>query len=46
MDFLNPGLLGSADRFEERFARPIERYRDGAVAETLSGPPAPSSCGG
>ncbi len=35
MDFLNPGLLGSADRFEERFARPIERYRDGAAAETL-----------
>jgi superfamily II DNA or RNA helicase len=26
--FLNPGLLGSRDRFNERFAGPIERSRD------------------
>ncbi len=28
MDFLNPGLLGSATGFRERYANPIERYRD------------------
>ncbi|GAB4417072.1 MAG: DEAD/DEAH box helicase [Bacteroidia bacterium] len=27
-DFLNPGLLGSLDRFNERYAIPIERYED------------------
>jgi hypothetical protein len=26
--FINPGLLGSRDRFNERFAIPIERYND------------------
>jgi superfamily II DNA or RNA helicase len=26
--FANPGLLGSADKFQERFATPIERYND------------------
>jgi len=26
--FLNPGLLGSRERFNERFAAPIERHRD------------------
>jgi SNF2 family DNA or RNA helicase len=26
--FLNPGLLGSRERFNERFATPIERYED------------------
>ncbi len=35
MDFLNPGLLGSAGSFRERFATPIERYRDGAAAARL-----------
>jgi non-specific serine/threonine protein kinase len=28
MDFLNPGLLGSELGFRQRFAKPIERYRD------------------
>ena len=28
LDFLNPGLLGSARDFRTRFALPIERYRD------------------
>lgn len=26
--FINPGLLGSIDRFTEKFAGPIEKYRD------------------
>lgn len=26
--FINPGLLGSLDKFNERFATPIERYHD------------------
>jgi len=35
MDFLNPGLLGSATSFREQFATPIERWRDGAAAARL-----------
>jgi len=35
MDFLNPGLLGSATGFQERFAHPIERYRDGSATRRL-----------
>jgi hypothetical protein len=35
MEFLNPGLLGSAREFRERFATPIERYRDEERAERL-----------
>jgi hypothetical protein len=35
MEFLNPGLLGSAKSFRERFAVPIERYRDETAAESL-----------
>ena len=35
MDFLNPGILGSATSFREQFATPIERWRDGAVAKRL-----------
>ncbi len=35
MDFLNPGLLGSAKGFRERFATPIERYRDAAATARL-----------
>jgi superfamily II DNA or RNA helicase len=27
-DFINPGLLGSLDHFNERFAVPIEKYHD------------------
>ncbi|MBD1912395.1 MULTISPECIES: DEAD/DEAH box helicase [unclassified Leptolyngbya] len=29
--FINPGLLGSLERFNERFATPIERYQDKAA---------------
>jgi superfamily II DNA or RNA helicase len=35
MDFLNPGLLGSADSFQERFAVPIERDGDRAARNGL-----------
>lgn len=35
MDFLNPGLLGSARDFRQRFASPIERGRDDEQAERL-----------
>jgi hypothetical protein len=27
-NFINPGLLGGIDRFNERFANPIEKYKD------------------
>jgi hypothetical protein len=35
MEILNPGLLGSANSFRERFAVPIERYREEEPAERL-----------
>ncbi len=35
MHLLNPGLLGSATRFAERFANPIERSRDPAARSRL-----------
>ncbi len=35
VDFLNPGLLGSAAMFKRCYARPIERYRDGHAAARL-----------
>jgi len=35
MDFLNPGLLGSAASFRSRFATPIERYRDAEATACL-----------
>lgn len=35
MNLLNPGLLGSAAQFAERFAGPIERDRDPAVQTRL-----------
>jgi len=35
LDALNPGLLGSANDFQVRFARPIERFHDARPAETL-----------
>ena len=35
MDFLNPGLLGSATGFRERYANPIERYRDVVATRRL-----------
>ncbi|MGH2916422.1 MAG: SNF2-related protein [Solirubrobacteraceae bacterium] len=35
MDFLNPGLLGSATSFREQFSTPIERWRDGVAAQRL-----------
>jgi SNF2 family DNA or RNA helicase len=35
MDFLNPGLLGSAAAFKSRYANPIERWRDQRATERL-----------
>ena len=35
MQFLNPGLLGSASDFRLRFAVPVERYRDDDAAARL-----------
>ena len=35
MDFINPGLLGSAESFQERFAIPIERDNDRAARQGL-----------
>lgn len=35
MDFLNPGYLGTLERFREQFAIPIERYRDRMRRERL-----------
>jgi superfamily II DNA or RNA helicase len=35
MNLLNPGLLGNANRFAERFANPIERLRDDAARGRL-----------
>jgi SNF2 family DNA or RNA helicase len=35
LEFLNPGLLGSAAGFRNRFATPIERYRDAERAAEL-----------
>jgi SNF2 family DNA or RNA helicase len=35
MDFTNPGLLGTAKKFRERFAVPVERYGDAEAAEQL-----------
>jgi hypothetical protein len=35
LNFLNPGLLGSAKAFEERFVKPIQRQGDRASAQLL-----------
>jgi len=35
MDFLNPGLLGSAAAFKSCYANPIERWRDQRATERL-----------
>ncbi|MDJ0358043.1 DEAD/DEAH box helicase [Paenarthrobacter sp. PH39-S1] len=35
MDFLNPGMLGSAELFRTRYSIPIERHRDEAAAERV-----------
>ncbi len=35
LDAVNPGLLGSRDRFRHRFAKPIERDGDGEAAAQL-----------
>jgi SNF2 family DNA or RNA helicase len=37
MDFLNPGYLGPAGGFRQRFGVPIERYHDRRRAEQLKG---------
>lgn len=35
MDFLNPGMLGTAELFRTRYAIPIERHGDEAAAERV-----------
>ncbi len=35
MEFLNPGLLGTQNSFKNAFYRPIQTYRNAAVAEKL-----------
>ena len=35
MHFLNPGYLGSQERFRQHFARPIERHGDEGAAQRL-----------
>ena len=35
MDFLNPGMLGSAELFRTRYAIPIERHSDEVAAERV-----------
>jgi SNF2 family DNA or RNA helicase len=35
MDFLNPGVLGTAERFRHRYAIPVERYHDTGAAQQL-----------
>jgi SNF2 family DNA or RNA helicase len=35
LDAVNPGMLGSQQRFRERFATPIERHRDDEAAARL-----------
>ena len=35
MDVLNPGLLGTAERFRTRFAMPVERHGNTDAAELL-----------
>lgn len=35
MDFLNPGMLGTAELFRTRYAIPVERYGDEAAAERV-----------
>ena len=35
LEFLNPGLLGTASEFRRRFAVPVERYRDAERAAEL-----------
>src|SRR5690606_13726700 len=41
MDFLNPGLLGSAEAFKQQIARPIEQWRDPDAAARLRQATAP-----
>jgi hypothetical protein len=40
--FINSGLLGSRDRFNERFAIPIERYADHSAKKRLKRRSSPS----
>ncbi len=35
MDFLNPGYLGTQEKFRKEFAIPVERYDDAGAAERL-----------
>ncbi|MBN6041464.1 DEAD/DEAH box helicase [Amycolatopsis sp. 195334CR] len=36
LDWTTPGLLGTAERFRQRFARPIERHADQAATDRLA----------
>ncbi|MGC7097875.1 DEAD/DEAH box helicase [Amycolatopsis lurida] len=36
LDWTTPGLLGTAERFRRRFARPIERHADQAATDRLA----------
>ena len=44
MDFANPGLLGPAERFRERYAVPIERHGATRRPRRSSGSPSRSCC--
>ena len=47
MDVLNPGLLGSAERFRTRYAIPVERHGDTeAAARGCARSPGPTCCAG
>jgi hypothetical protein len=35
LDFLNPGMLGTVERFRQRYAVPVERYGDADAAQQL-----------
>ena len=41
MEFTNPGLLGGFERFKDRFALPVERWRDPAATARLRSLTAP-----
>ncbi len=46
MDFLNPGLLGSSERFRTRYAIPIERHGHTEPADGCAHRRGPTSCAG
>ena len=44
MEFANPGMLGTAKAFRERFAVPIERYGSGKRRASCGASPSRSCC--